>query len=206
MSRLLAPRASRTVRAVVASLAAGSLLHLVGTTAQAQNVSVQQPVTSGVGVSTSVSVPDRGSTFLGGVSNAASSRSTYGPLRTGPSGGSSLSSGSLSAHVYIHDLQAMDEALLSTAPDTSTDGIDFAGRLASRRQQRASTLEGPSNAATPDRTAADKAQRFEQLARAATARGQHTVARLHWQAAQRAGSKVAATELSSLTAAPRRPR
>lgn len=82
-------------------------------------VSVQLPRQSVFSVGTTVSVPDRGGVFLGGVSRAASSRSSYGigPLRSGSSVGFERSHSGASAHVYIHDLDEMDRMLLNTPID-----------------------------------------------------------------------------------------
>src|SRR5580704_1752172 len=77
---------------------------------------VQQPVVGTTSVNTTVSVPDRGTTFLGGVSSAQSGRSQYGPFRSGPSTGFTRQSTSMSVNVYIHDLHAMDEAILNSGP------------------------------------------------------------------------------------------
>src|SRR5688500_11840365 len=81
----------------------------------AQSLTVQQPVIDTFGVGTTVSVPDRGGMYLGGVGRAAEARSARGfPLRRGPLA-RSASSASLSTGVYIHDFEAMDAAVLEAA-------------------------------------------------------------------------------------------
>lgn len=115
------------------------LLFVIGVsqTAFAQQITVQQPVIQNFSVRTSVSVPDRGAASLGGVSSAASSRSASGPFRSGSSVGLSRESSSASAHVFIHDLRAMDEAILAGAKSHATSKIDprIVRRLDARRQQ-----------------------------------------------------------------------
>ena len=80
-------------------------------------MAVQLPTFSFFRLGTTVSVPDRGSVYLGGVNRASSgSREARvplapgGPFRNRASGGGASASG-MSASVYIHDFQAMDEAL-----------------------------------------------------------------------------------------------
>ena len=152
---------------------------------QAQQVTVQQPVVSTNSVRTSVSVPDRGSALLGGVSSAQSARSSYGPLRSGSSIGLSRSASSMSTSVYIHDLHAMDEALLNSVPDAP---VPSAIRGESRRQ--------PVDAARAEvASPIEKAMKFERLAKQAEAAGKSGVAKLHWQIAAKYGSKLAAEKL-----------
>lgn len=82
-------------------------------TLAAQGLTVQQPVVGRFGANTSLSVPDRGRALVGSVNSAAMGRVTYGPLPSGSALGLQTRSSSLSVRVFIHDLQAMDEALLS---------------------------------------------------------------------------------------------
>lgn len=80
-----------------------------------QNVSVQLPTFHYFGVSTTVSVPDRGGVLLGGVNRSRSfSRSSGSPFLPGRRHTSGWSQGAslVSAHVWIHDFEAMDQALL----------------------------------------------------------------------------------------------
>ena len=152
---------------------------------------VQQPVVSVTSVNTTVSVPDRGSAFLGGVSSAQSGRSQYGPLRSGSSTGLSRQSTSISTNVYIHDLQAMDEAILNSAPSNphseprSTRGVPH-----------------KSLAIEPELvnvvSTSEKAIQFEKLAQRAEAAGKRSVAKLHWQVAAKYGSKLAEARLAEV--------
>ena len=73
---------------------------------------VQLPVVERFSISTTVSVPDRGSIFLGGVKRANSSRKSNGVFRPGSSIGLDRSFSGVSASVYIHDFESMDKFLL----------------------------------------------------------------------------------------------
>ncbi len=157
---------------------------------EAQQVTVQQPVVGTNSVRTTVSVPDRGSALLGGVSSAQSGRSSYGPLRSGTSAGLSRSASSMSTSVYIHDLRAMDEALLNSVPDSPTpSAIRGGNRMPPSAADRAEV-------ASP----AEKVQKFERLARQAEAAGKPGVAKLHWQMAAKYGSKLASEKLAASSA------
>lgn len=167
------------------SLIFTGLLLLVAGDVRGQ-ISVQQPVVGATGVRTSVSVPDRGSTLLGGVSSANSFRQSYGPLRTGTSRGYDLSGGSMSAHVHIIDLQAMDEAILNSVAESPTPGAMRSRPMGSEREVK---VDAPSPL--------EKAANFERLARQAEAAGKAGVAKLHWQMAARHGSKAAQEKLNA---------
>ena len=151
---------------------------------QAQ-ITMQQPVLRSTSIGTAVSVPDGGSTFLGGVNSGESFRQSYGPLRTGTSRGYGLSGGSMSASVRIIDLQAMDEAILNSVPDSTRPMAIRSRSVATDRA--ASDLNNGSPV--------EKAANFERLARQAETAGKHGVAKLHWQMAARHGSALAQEKL-----------
>ena len=94
--------------------AIGALL-LFCTTARGQGI-VQQPVVEQFSVDTVVSVPDRGSAFLGGVATGRSGRSVYGPLPLSRSLGFEYGYSRVEVGVFIHDFEAMDAALLNASP------------------------------------------------------------------------------------------
>ena len=166
-------------------------LLLVGRNSFAQQV-IQQPVVGTTAVNTTVSVPDRGSALLGGISSAASRRAQYGPLRSGTNTGISRQATSISTHVYIHDLQAMDEALLNSGnSDSSTSKNSISSKFI-RSKEREKSVD-------PIVTPAEKAVKFEQLARKADEAGKPGVAKLHWQVAAKYGSKLAETRLAELS-------
>ena len=172
------------------SVLIGFLL-LTGRTSLAQQV-IQQQVVATTAVSTTVSVPDRGSALLGGVSSAQSGRAQYGPLRSGTNTGISRQATSITTHVYIHDFQAMDEALLNSGHSESTTSKNSIGSKLVRSNDREQPVE-------PIASPAEKAAKFEQLARKADEAGKHGVAKLHWQVAAKYGSKLAETRLAELS-------
>lgn len=92
---------------------AGALL-VVDRPVFAQALSVQQPVVGATSVGTTVSVPDRSSMYLGGVSRAGAARRFAGPFRSGTSTGVFREHSGLRVAVQIHDFEAMDETLLNT--------------------------------------------------------------------------------------------
>lgn len=153
---------------------------------QAQQVAVQQPVVATNSVRTTVSVPDRGSALLGGVSSAQSARSSYGPLRSGTSTGLSRSASSMSTSVYIHDLRAMDEALLNSVPDSPVPSAIRGGSRMPLAEAARAEVASP----------AEKAMKFERLAKQAEAAGKSGVAKLHWQIAAKYGSTLANEKLA----------
>lgn len=126
---------------------------------------LQQPVTSRSGVATSVSVPDRGSTLLGGVSSRAAGSNSYGFGRPQSSFGSETTAGSQRVSVFIHDLRAMDEAILESAAESELT-----------TPARTSLLERPVNSVSTS-------QRLRQLAEQAEARHKPHLARLYRDAA-----------------------
>jgi hypothetical protein len=79
---------------------------------QAQQFTVQQPVWRQFTAGTTVSVPDRGRAFMGGVSRAASGRVTSGPFRSSSGLGFESENSSVSAHVWIHDFEELDRQTL----------------------------------------------------------------------------------------------
>lgn len=94
-----------------------------GVASAQQATAVQLPTLSYFSAGTTVSVPDRGSVFMGGVRRAASGRNEFGvplsPFRNQAFGTERSVSG-LRVSAYIHDFQAMDEYLLSQPSPRST--------------------------------------------------------------------------------------
>ncbi|MDB4637422.1 MAG: hypothetical protein P8M30_18880 [Planctomycetaceae bacterium] len=74
---------------------------------------IQQPVLGVNSVQTVVSVPDRGSAFLGGVSRARTSSNQFGFSPFGSSDGRGFSNSSQRVFVTIHDFKEADRQLLS---------------------------------------------------------------------------------------------
>lgn len=97
----------------------------LATSAMAQNpaqapTTVQLPTFSFFTVQTSVSVPDRGGAYLGGINSArdGSMSRGFGPLRNR---GSERGASMVSVHATIIDLREIDEAILAEAAAMRSD-------------------------------------------------------------------------------------
>jgi len=112
------------MRPIFVAAVLGVLLGLLGmavsfASAQQPATAVQLPTFSMFTTSTTVSVPDRGNVLLGGINRAATGRNEFGtpllpfrPFRN--SGiGTDRSASSMRVSAYIHDFEAMEEALMS---------------------------------------------------------------------------------------------
>lgn len=204
------------------------LLLLAAGRVSAQNITIQQPQFSNVTVGTTVSVPDRGSILLGGVNTAADARTMTGPFRSGSRLGSARSSTTMSAHVTIHDFQAMDEYLLNQVPAGGSGAASGSRRstedawqmLRARYRHAGSTnravtsprsvtvgtgthrrlSERPAAAST---TSDARADMYYDLGRRSQRAGKLGVARLHFRMAARYGSTEAAAHLEQLAASER---
>lgn len=96
--------------------------------ALAQNApasAVQLPTFGYNTVNTTVSVPDRGGVYMGGINRSSSGRTESGapllPFKN-RSIGNQTSATSFSSHVYIHDFEAMDEAALNAGAAAISNG------------------------------------------------------------------------------------
>lgn len=163
--------------------------------ARAQNVAVQQPVLQDFSASTSVSVPDRGTALLGGVSSGAAGRtaSGLGPFRNRDARGQGYTGSNVTTSVQILDLRAMDEALLATAT-TSASPSRWQSALTSRH-----AADRPGVATTSRSTPAKSTEqmlKLERLARESEAAQKHSLAKLYWKAAARHGSTAAVEKLA----------
>jgi hypothetical protein len=102
---------------------------------------VQLPTFNFFTISTSVMVPDRGGAYLGGVGRAGTSSRTNGlPGLSNRAGGSIAGSSSMSVHVQVHDLAAMDKALLEearAAREASAANTAWAARIEQAKQSSA---------------------------------------------------------------------
>ncbi len=159
-----------------------------------QQLVVQQPVVGTTSLATAVTVPDRGRTFLGGVSSAQSGRSRFGFGQPGSSLGLSRSSTSMSAGVTVIDLHEMDEAILNSVPDQPESGSRFSRHAAAINGSRSESLREPTREVE---STADRAAKFERLARKAEAENRSGVAKLHWQMAAKYGSAMARERLAA---------
>ncbi len=108
--------------------------------AQQPGSAVQLPTFSQFSVGTTVSVPDRGSAYMGGINRSASGRTSYGvpmlpfrPFRN-TAIGSSQGASSMHMSAWIHDFEAMDDYLLNQAPRTVQSGMGPRQAIADSRQ------------------------------------------------------------------------
>lgn len=90
---------------------------------QAQATTVQLPTFNFFTVTTTVSVPDRGGTSLGGIKRSSDGRNEFGaPLS--PLGNRSIGSerqaANMSVHVTIHNLDELDQDILARAEFVNT--------------------------------------------------------------------------------------
>ena len=104
------------------------LLVVLGSSAGAQEL--QFPVLAVNAVQTAVSVPDRGSAFLGGVSRAAQSSNQYGFTPFGSAVGRAHSNAAQRVFVTIHDFEEADRVLLSAPRNDGRDQPQFKNPLA----------------------------------------------------------------------------
>jgi len=92
--------------------------------AQRPGSAVQLPTFSHFSLGTTVSVPDRGAAYMGGINRSASGRNTFRspllPFRPFKNSaiGSEQSAGSMHVNAWIHDFETMDQYLLSQPPRT----------------------------------------------------------------------------------------
>jgi hypothetical protein len=145
-----------TSRFAVAALFAG-LLSLAGSPADAQIV--QLPTFRSFGVSTTVSVPDRGSVSLGGITSSRSGYVERGVpiLGVGPFGGPAFANRAIgrqsqtagvSVSAYIHDFESLEEDLVGRAEARSDRRLRpqplAAGRRAEPPPRLLPSLRAPS--------------------------------------------------------------
>ena len=92
----------------------------------AEGQTIQLPAFSQSGVHTTVLVPNGGSGSLGGFSHMRQSRLRYAPpffgnILPNRSITSSRGAGQMSVNVWVHDLQAMDRALLAAGKEQQSE-------------------------------------------------------------------------------------
>ncbi len=189
-------------RLIAAAVMVG--LGFIGIEARAQQAatSVQLPTFSYFGVATTVSVPDRGGAYLGGVNRASGGMRQFGaPLLPfgNRSRGSSRGASGMSVSVWIHDHQAMDEALLAQPtpyrsalasprqPDPWAQRL-AAGEESTSGQAVASVEEIRRRQAAAAQTRATEAQNFFERGRKAEAEGKANVAKIYYQMVARRDS------------------
>ena len=163
--------------------------------AQQNNMAVVQlPTYSFFSVATTVSVPDRGGAYLGGVGRAQAGRSRFGsPLFPAQGAlGSSRNVGGLSVSADIHDLRELDRALLSPTAHEPIALGELGRRLAGAQNNVGSAgrthiadLRQHAVAAAPQQ---DDAATWFERGKQAEATGKVSVAKIHYQMAVRRAS------------------
>lgn len=191
----------------------------MGGTLSAQGITVQEPVVQVFSVNTTVSVPDRGAAYLGGVSSAAQGSSMYGPLPYSSSGLTRTNSG-MEIGVYIHDFDAMDRYLLSQSTGADQhewvnpnrraaaafevlrgDNVAFSSHPHSYEMSADRPGDSAASGGSRPSAANDSADGVEfclARARDAEQRGRSGLASLWYQTAARHGSRLAEQKLREL--------
>jgi hypothetical protein len=184
----------------------------------AQRISVQQPSIETFSVGTTVSAPDRGRVSVGGVGRSRSSRSTFGPFRSGTNMGLSSQSTSLGVGVRIHDLAELDRQARHAAERSRSARDDVA--LSPSAERAYATLRDRSAARDvangtgsvivakepqahaeghADDTAGPSAKRLLDRARQAESAGKRGLALAYLRTARDAGSVEAGKEIDRLS-------
>jgi len=191
-------------RLILSSLAAAGAALLSGSDAAAQAPAPQAPTTvqlpsfSFFTVNTTVSVPDRGGAYLGGINRArdGSVARGIGPLQNKAIGGDRLASGA-SVHATIIDHDEIDRALLAAAARRSGTAIDPADAKAAALSKHIGVGPAPAigavseaagsvaaikaqNAAAADERTSEAAQMFAK-AQQAEADGKPASAKIFYQ-------------------------
>jgi hypothetical protein len=175
------------------------------------------PTISVFTVGTTVSVPDRGGTYLGGY-RSASTTSTETFPRLGRGFASRMSASDATAHVWIHDFQEMEEQLgkrteYATRPTPTGFGASVQQYASNRSERRVEIT--PAKTSQEEPTATKKARDDELLAakvehaadllkrgQDAETRGKLNVAKLYYKSVVSLGStpsgRTAQERLTSL--------
>ena len=195
-------------------LAIGGIVLAGDLTAFGQATTVQLPTVSNFTVQTTVSVPDRGSAYLGGISRGADGRVTrgFGPLAN-KAIGSTRSASNVSVSATIIDNAEIDRDLHAAAAARRGERVDPS---ISKAAALSNTVANRSSAAPPDSVAAIRAQNataaeleaaelagYFAKAKQAEADGKTAVAKVFYQMVARRDSgtlkQQAITRLAALT-------
>lgn len=201
--------------AVLLSLGSlASLPNLAGAQGQGQSVTVQLPEFSYFSVDTSVLVPDRGTAYLGGIGRSSSGSTTRGtppiPFKNRATGHSAGAS-STTIGAWIHDFQAMDEALLKQAAQRNFSEFECVRVRPYPVAQSApdNTLVSAEEHAKRHADKQDEqqleAQRHFEKAQSLVAAGKPGVAKIYFQMALRRAEGSLKAEIAAALAASRGP-
>ena len=185
---------------------AGVMLVLGCWAARAGAQAVQLPSMHYFGMSVDALVPDRGSMSLGGVNSAASGANQFGGLPGSRSRGSATGASGATVSVQIHDLDAMDEALLAEAARrrAAKDRFLAPGLVADTSGPDASVAQLKQERAQPKPTPQQEALEYFNRGRAAQAAGKAGAAKIYFQMAARRATgdlkQLADAQLNALSA------
>ncbi|WP_310821123.1 hypothetical protein [Stratiformator vulcanicus] len=188
--------------------------------ASAQAISVQQPTFGIASVNTTVSVPDRGEAYLGGLKSARDSTGSSLPNGFGSRISRTRSSTAITVRPFIHDLHEMDRMILEDARHGTNhmsaytksaydDPTSYAmsrrfrsgGVIAEGREREAADIKlADRSRARRDSGSKRDAARFIALGRKAAENGRVELARLHYRTAEELGAPEARQMLAELTA------
>lgn len=203
--------------AIFAGCTAVLFVHLPA--AHAQRLTVQEPTLETFGVATTVSVPDRGRMHVAGSGRSASSRSMFGPIRSGTNMGLASQAAGLGVGVRIHDKLEMDRNILNAAERTRTtrDKVDLsksadhayetlrsraaARKLAESADGATATVATRSPDTRPGAPADEgpSAQRLLDRARQAESNGKRELALAFLRSARDLGASEAHSEIERLS-------
>lgn len=176
---------------LAAPLAAQQRRSTVGTAGPP--VTVQLPTFHYFGVGTTVLVPDRGAVMMGGAGSSRAARSSFGgPLLPGSGRalGAQTSAGGVGISAWIHDFEALDQAVLDEAAarrrvvsESETAGLVMPKTLSASHSQSIAEIreQQAAAAAAVEQEASDLLAQGER----AEAEGKIGAARIYYQMAQR---------------------
>ena len=178
--------------------------------AQQPGSTVQLPTFSRFSGSTTVSVPDRGSVYLGGVNRAASGRNSFrSPLMPWrPSRNSALGTRRSAANMHvtatIHDFEAMDRYLLSQPtsfrPTASRPSVPAQPRRLATRSEPSlsmSVADARARRIQQQQTRRHEAVQFFERGREVEAAGKLGVAKIYYQMAARRATGPLADQVAA---------
>jgi hypothetical protein len=191
----------------IALVSAAAPVLFTANRAEAQATTVQLPTFHYFSVNTTVLVPDRGATYLGGVNYSSAGRTQRGipglggrPF-TNTSTGRSTSGGNMWVTAYIHDFEALEEQLLghggiadgNSAPWRTANAVTAAKPNPSFAQSVASLR---AQAANEDHAQQLEAEAYLKRAHEKLNEGKPGVAKIYFQMAQRHGAELVKEQAS----------
>jgi hypothetical protein len=179
----------------VASLMAAFVAGADHATAQVPTT-VQLPTFHFFSVDTTVLVPDRGATYLGGVNYSSAGRTSRGipglggPLTTNTAFGRSTGGGNVWVSAYIHDLEAMDAAILGYGNQTAGNLVRLPSSVAASATQpnpsfAQSIASLKAQAVSEDQAKQLEAEAYLKRAQEKLKEGKAGLAKIYFQMAER---------------------